>query len=604
MQGTGTNMFLSAMTTRKRSPLAGIQHHNNYSSNNSDLPTKSTVSSPGAAGNTRCQQNFRQRSSAHGSRSLYIVKFITLWTVLGMVSVLTMNHLMSNNSKSATITPTGLWMRSVSFSTTSADQAIASRKTATTSVRVPSGPKTAAMIPNKNSKAHHRQNTFFPNTVHLGTTNELTKSYFDALRPLLADRGRPKYNGLDLKHASYVASGRFPREILADDALALAADKKYRLEDMDHSLDDYYLQYDEREYPAESDCIMPAWRDLHFPTCNTFHEHLTLERPPEKVSGSVEIRYLAHGFYRDTFLWNSSSSDRFVLKRLRLSDELSFKFTVLEQIRTEALLMERLSASPRTTNIYGHCAGSVTVEPALEITNDIVPWTEHQHERGRISEKKLNRLQKQHNTAIFSFNNYTAEEKLDIAIQMAEAVAEMHGFSGSIVVNSDVHPDQWLQVPTETGGRRVILNDMNNAVFLQWNPVEQEYCPYYQEYGGDFHSPEEFAGGYVDEQCDIWPVGNMIFCLLTGLWPYYDIPYERRSELQALAIAGQLPYINPAYAKRSLIEYRLVEVMNLCYKREPKDRLSIFEVVEHLRHTKLLHERELERAQQNAMTVF
>jgi hypothetical protein len=90
----------------------------------------------------------------------------------------------------------------------------------------------------------------------------------------------------------------------------------------------------------------------------------------------------------------------------------------------------------------------------------------------------------------------------------------------------------------------------------------------------------------------------MIFILLTGLWPYYDIPYEQEKELQALAIAGELPYINRAYQSRSLIEYRLIELMNLCYKRNPEDRIDIFEAVKHLRHTKLLHEQEVQREQQ------
>ena len=85
-------------------------------------------------------------------------------------------------------------------------------------------------------------------------------------------------------------------------------------------------------------------------------------------------------------------------------------------------------------------------------------------------------------------------------------------------------------------------------------------------------------------------MGNMIFILLTGLWPYYDIPSEREEELQELAIAGELPYINPAYQQRSLIEGRLVELMNLCHQRNPEDRIDIFEVVQHLYQTRQMHE--------------
>ena len=265
----------------------------------------------------------------------------------------------------------------------------------------------------------------------------------------------------------------------------------------------------------------------------------------------------------------------------------------MDSVRTEALIMERLSASLRTTNIYGYCATSLIVESGEEITDEIVPWTAHQRERGRISQRKLNRLQDKQNVEVFPFNNFTIEEKLDLAIQMAEAVAEMHGFVGCVIVNDDIHPDQWLQVRTTTG-RRLILNDMNNAVFLDWSPKDEEYCYYEQSYGGDFHGPEEFVGGDVDESTDIWSVGNMIFVLLTGLWPYYNIPHARQEELQKRAIAGELPYINPAFARQSLIEFRLVEVMKLCHKRDPKERISIFEVVKHLHQTKLLREQELQ----------
>lgn len=331
----------------------------------------------------------------------------------------------------------------------------------------------------------------FPNTVHLGT-NDLTNSYFFKIHPLLHNRGRPEYNDLDLNHDDYVNANRFQRSIFFETDDQNDEDDKGVSEAW---VDDYYLQYDERDYPRE--CIMPAWTDLHFPVCNIFHESMTQER----FSKSESIRYLASGYYRDTFLWKStvahSSDGDFVFKRLRFCAEHNFTPSIGDQMRTEALIMERLSASPRITQIYGYCATSLAVEVGKEITKDIVPFVpELQYERGRVPQSDLDELQKLHQTEIYSFNNFTAEEKLDIAIQVAEAVAEMHGFAGSVIVNDDVHPDQWLQVPTATG-RRLILNDMNNAGFLKWNPVKQEYCKYYRKFGGDFHAPEEFVGDYV-----------------------------------------------------------------------------------------------------------
>lgn len=84
----------------------------------------------------------------------------------------------------------------------------------------------------------------------------------------------------------------------------------------------------------------------------------------------------------------------------------------------------------------------------------------------------------------------------------------------------------------------------------------------------------------------------MIFILLTGLWPYYDIPSEREEELQNRSIDGELPYLNPAYNYRSLIEHRLFQLMKLCHKRKPTERITIFEAVQHLYQTQQMHEQE------------
>lgn len=39
-------------------------------------------------------------------------------------------------------------------------------------------------------------------------------------------------------------------------------------------------------------------------------------------------------------------------------------------------------------------------------------------------------------------NNLTTSEKLDIALVMAESMADIHGFEGGAIAHGDVHPDQ------------------------------------------------------------------------------------------------------------------------------------------------------------------
>lgn len=104
------------------------------------------------------------------------------------------------------------------------------------------------------------------------------------------------------------------------------------------------------------------------------------------------------------------------------------------------------------------------------------------------------------------------EDKLDIAIAMAESLAEMHGYEGGVVTNDDIALGQWLYADDD----RVILNDMNDAMFMDWNYRKEEYCKYWRSFGGTYKAPEEYDGDWLDETVDIWPMGNILFSLLTG----------------------------------------------------------------------------------------
>jgi serine/threonine protein kinase len=172
-----------------------------------------------------------------------------------------------------------------------------------------------------------------------------------------------------------------------------------------------------------------------------------------------------------------------------------------------------------------------------------------------------------------------------VSSQLARRVVLLTIVISFIHVSTDLppYPDQWLV--TDEG--RIILNDINNAVPLEWNFEKQEYCNFWVNYpGGRFHSPEGFRkddDSYVDEKSDIWSMGNMIFSLLTGLWPYYDQDDQRI--IRNIVMKGIPPYLDPRYQDRSMIEGRLVEVMNLCHKLDPSERVDIFYIVKHLRET-------------------
>lgn len=158
------------------------------------------------------------------------------------------------------------------------------------------------------------------------------------------------------------------------------------------------------------------------------------------------------------------------------------------------------------------------------------------------------------------------------------SVANISQKDGAIV-NNDVNFGQWLKAEDDS----VILNDFNNAMYMSWNLQEQKYCKYYRSFKSAFNAPEEYGGDWLDESVDVWPMGNIIFSILTGLYPYHE-----HSDIKAIVKRRKEgpPYIDPRYKTRSYAEGRLVEIMNQCHKLKASERVDIFEVVRHLRETK------------------
>ena len=97
-----------------------------------------------------------------------------------------------------------------------------------------------------------------------------------------------------------------------------------------------------------------------------------------------------------------------------------------EFIRNDAMVMERLTASPRIFDIYGHCGTSIVSEflPG-EVQVDLIP--------GRGRREKMN-----DKDDVDPKNKFTAKEKLHMALQMAESMSDLHGFTNSVIVHDDI----------------------------------------------------------------------------------------------------------------------------------------------------------------------
>lgn len=356
--------------------------------------------------------------------------------------------------------------------------------------------------------------------------------------------------------------------------------------------EEWFWDYADAYVDPKKTCIWPAKVYRQIPTCNPFHE-IAFDQPRNEFSN---IKYLGSGYYRDTWLVRQATTTSpspatattptsYVIKRHRYKRLTSRNRYA--KILAEAVIMDQLAASDRITNIYGHCAFSIIVEAgAFDMRNSILPDSEYQHDGvpGTISQTALDALSV---TDAHPMNNFTAAEKLQLLLTMAESMAEVHGLPTGPAVVSDIAVSQWLRA---VDGQRLILNDFDNANFLPWDFNSQQYCQYESGYLGGFKSPEERHYGWLDESVDMWKFGSLIFAVLTGLTPYYSEEQNHRDSWNPYD-AGVLPTFDPRYATRSFIESRLVELMRKCHQFRPADRATIFEVVAHLRETQRLHKK-------------
>jgi serine/threonine protein kinase len=120
----------------------------------------------------------------------------------------------------------------------------------------------------------------------------------------------------------------------------------------------------------------------------------------------------------------------------------------------DAMVAERLTASPRIFDIYGFCGLSILSEFFQH--GDIEPIAVP-------NEGVLTEAEKQHlkeNGPLKSFNDIPVPEKLRMSLQMAEGIADLHGNAGGVIVHQDVQLAQFLY----NSDKSILkLNDFNRA---------------------------------------------------------------------------------------------------------------------------------------------
>jgi len=257
-------------------------------------------------------------------------------------------------------------------------------------------------------------------------------------------------------------------------------------------------------------------------------------------------------------------------------DDNHYEMDRYEFVRMDALIMERLTVSERIVDIYGHCAVSVLTEYLpKELEGTAVPYDSRRKQIKLLDEMKKN------DNKIVPINDLDSLSKLEISLQMAEAIADLHGFKDGVLVHDDIQLPQFLF----TGENKIKLNDFNRGEAMLYDEEKQSYCRYRNgPGGGDWRAPEEYVDEALNEKIDVWSYGNNVYSLLTGMWVYYwEEDYKKIKEIIS---KGEKTPIHPEFRSRGFIEDKLADIIEKCWTVKPNERPSIFEIVHELKVVK------------------
>lgn len=178
----------------------------------------------------------------------------------------------------------------------------------------------------------------------------------------------------------------------------------------------------------------------------------------------------------------------------------------------------------------------------------------------------------------------SAEEKLAISLEMAKAVATMHGLEDGPVVHADVQLGQFFR------GRDGMIKivDYNRAEPLLYDRDREEYCAWANGPPGDgtLRAPEENVDAPLTEGIDVYSLGNALYGVLTGTTVLEDV-HDRYDREQRVVDGGAVHIPHSYYQMPS---FRLLaEAITKCWSYDAEDRPSIFWLVEFLEQAVAKH---------------
>lgn len=305
---------------------------------------------------------------------------------------------------------------------------------------------------------------------------------------------------------------------------------------------------------ADETCIpMEDWQTTFHPSCNGMHE-----LDMTGLSGDDVSLFGMNGFWRNA--WKvDSGKDRIVLKTLKINHR--FEDAYFENHRIDAVVLERLTASPHVINVFGFCGHSVTTEYA------------DGKRLGELADKKRK----------------TKLARLQIAVDIANGLADVHGIDGddtATFVHLDINPANVVSINST-----LKLNDFNIGVLRRWNVTSNEPCGIPSQYPNpQWRSPEEARRSLtLTEKVDVFSLGHIFFRLICGHEPWHKLEpggMPSKEVLNQKVQNGILPTIPTSVMESTDPEVIAIRKAMLdCYTYEPADRPSAREIAESLAST-------------------
>ena len=303
-------------------------------------------------------------------------------------------------------------------------------------------------------------------------------------------------------------------------------------------------------------CKPSNWQGFNFPNCNEMHEVdlRAIRARSAQNKTDYKIGYLASGLWRSVWAVDPRRvmPGPIVLKMMEMKHDVDSRNH--DRHRRDALVMERLTASPNVVDIYSFCGNSVLTEYIDTPLDELI--------EGNMESKGVSLKNPRH--------------RLQLALDMAKGLQALHDISGGPILHADITARQFLVSPSGT----LKVNDFNRCRFMPNHVKTGRSCKIgIPTAPGRARSPEEYAFDELDEKIDVFSLANVYFYMLTKQAPWSGMP---SSQFRKAMRSGRKPDFPEELLMPGASDAALVNLTLRAYEHDPEQRISASTLVAEL----------------------